>query len=862
MDSSPLLNAEAGVISDSFVSLNVSLKNRQMGGKEVMDDSYAPEVAQLVSKIEELGKTDVRQVRKFKGFKESAYRYVFAFEENYPGVRPHLQTILPSGQIENDRYLDPESGKGLIAYTRSQMMTDETAATRFREMNSPFVFLKDNKPYVMQTWPTRFNQAFKDSYTMVKYPDNPDTAHFEQEALDDFKQVALTLFEQPTDPNPPIWLCVKDTDNMKPMYEGTGSQLMALLRLRKDVREELDIVKILEPDGFECKYKTPKETGTKDFHMDLAMDYCLYTKQGWEEMACVKPKIQFDWESVRFEEESLPQDLDDDGVLSFPLEMELVSGPAYIWARRGTVVWVGALVMLVFSAFFYHRARWWEEGILTDWQQHLYNTTVGLVVIISVVLGLYCDDKAMSYCIVPWLQNVPRAMKIPFIGPVSHWKFRCFALACTSSQMLTIQLNAWVLGSAFANSSCSVEQAWVWLWTQSEFGRCPVGLIPCLATLWALSALQGIVPIVYGMAKMPDAEARIRAPDNPHHAMDLDKHSMKSWVSRMLPRTLREGVTLMALASGMRYTGSMSLSYPAAMIERIRDEQIGFKTKAVQDSKTRWQQTKHGWEYLCVKEVEKLHNVHIKRVCFILLFKYALQMNVQVTLFIIKGTDNHVEFNVFGAGGELLSLGAMMLGILSELYDTQMLCTTFWQVRESVLVCTGDKKGKDEKGLGFVDLCRRVFPCLGTNSNDEERNTKEGNNKEGNDKECNDKEGNDKEGLGVVELCRLFFFGTEGKNRKDDNAVYASHFFSKGGPNEEPKEEKLTMGDLRSEYRRIRRNTIALVLVAAFAMWLVGYEILKFCFFCYCPDGLWQLAHGCLPARNLTSFVNDKCNAD
>merc|ERR1712079_212829 len=55
----------------------------------------------------------------------------------------------------------------------------------------------------------------------------------------------------------------------------------------------------------------------------------------------------------------------------------------------------------------------------------------------------------MSYCIVPWLQNVATPCKIPFYGEASCAAFRYFSLACATSQMLTIQLNAWTLGNAF-----------------------------------------------------------------------------------------------------------------------------------------------------------------------------------------------------------------------------------------------------------------------------------------------------------------------------------------------------------------------------------------------------------------------------
>lgn len=200
-----------------------------------------------------------------------------------------------------------------------------------------------------------------------------------------------------------------------------------------------------------------------------------------------------------------------------------------------------------------------------------------------------------------------------------------------------------------------------------------------------------------------------------------------------------------------------------------------------------WEQTTHGWEFICVKELEKLHSVHVKRVWFILLFKYALQTNIQVTLFIIKGTDQHARFYLFVAFGEVLSLGAMMLGILSELYDMQLHCTAFREVRESVLGCT---------------------------------------------------------------------------TGKEDSDVYASHFFLDTGNQKEPQEETLTIADLRSGYMRIRCNTITLVLVAAYAMWVIGYDLLKFFSFGHVLTVVGSVHMVFLSADELTRFVAETCLAD
>merc|ERR1712039_64981 len=76
---------------------------------------------------------------------------------------------------------------------------------------------------------------------------------------------------------------------------GRGSALIDMLRTNEDIRKELDIVDILEPDGFKCRWVNGKqEEGEKDFHMALDQEYALYTKQGWETMACVKLWHQFE----------------------------------------------------------------------------------------------------------------------------------------------------------------------------------------------------------------------------------------------------------------------------------------------------------------------------------------------------------------------------------------------------------------------------------------------------------------------------------------------------------------------------------------------------------------------------------------
>lgn len=72
--------------------------------------------------------------------------------------------------------------------------------------------------------------------------------------------------------------------------------------------------------------------------------------------------------------------------------------------------------------------------------------------------------------------------------------------------------------------------------------------------------------------------------------------------------------------------------------------------------------------------------------------------------------------------------------------------------------------------------------------------------------------------------------------------MLAHHFFKDGDID---KEEELTFADLNREYLRILVPTVFVLLATAFAMWLIGYEILKFLGVFICADGLWTWT-GCL----------------
>jgi len=337
------------------------------------------------------------------------------------------------------------------------------------------------------------------------------------------------------------------------------------------------------------------------------------------------------------------------------------------------------------------------------------------------------------------------------------------------------------LGNTIRNRNCKIEEAWKWLWEEGGVGFCPLNLIHSVLLLWGLSTLQVIVPGFFTLIMIPPWRASRYAQEEMVEHRPIDKYSFKGWrCTSLLSGTLSEGVTLMALASGMKYTGAVSLSYPLATIERIKHQRKGFAAKTEHEGSQVWEQTQHGWQFRCVKELQKLYSIQVKRLWFILVFKYSLQMNVQVTLFVLKGTlYESNEFNYVAAFAELLSLAAMLLGIMSELLDLMILLSNFLDIRRSVLDC-----------------------------------------------------------LEKEEMHARHFY-------KDDDG--------------EDQEEILTSEDLQFEYRRVLFTTVSIVLVMVFAMWLIGYQMLKFLNFWRCPNHVWSWENGCLALDAMDAYLDRAC---
>jgi hypothetical protein len=237
-----------------------------------------------------------REVRSYPGYSQSACRLCFNYEDGYG--KADLQTIMPSGHVESTKALVPKLGKGLLTYSFPQFMESLGAATP--HLGSPFVWEQDSdlggisakKYVVVQTWSTNYNQSFKDSYKVSS--ENPDPAKFDQVASANFRRTIQHLFGDKS-VDQPILYCEKITNCPgSPVYTGSCSALLTMLRTHASAAQELGITNVGE-SGFTCTTVdgNGKEGSFKFQFGSTEEEYALYVKAGWDTMACITPLQQF-----------------------------------------------------------------------------------------------------------------------------------------------------------------------------------------------------------------------------------------------------------------------------------------------------------------------------------------------------------------------------------------------------------------------------------------------------------------------------------------------------------------------------------------------------------------------------------------
>jgi len=745
-------------------------------------------------------------VKVYGGYEESAYRYVFPYKEQYKKKKDKLQnliTVLPTAQRENDEPLLHNDEAGLIAYTKSQDMEPDLAKKQPKVVD-PFVWARDDgKTFaVVQTWPVEINKAFEQAFRKVENPES-DPVHFEPRALSEFKTSMRKLFQLPKsgDDELKVMSVVRERKHETPIYIGTGEYLMAMLRISKTVREELMIESLVGRKCLQCRWECEGRTGTHQWQLDLSTEFCLYLKQGWDTMACIKPKTQFDYDSHTIgREDSIINQGGACKNLPYMMDVEWFAPEAFSWTLTSAVlVWSCAIVMVLL--------RWYGAASGWGW----VNTPVVLVIAASVAIAfaLWADFSAMKWCIVPWMQKMK---KFDVLGrQCSFGTFLAIHLLGTFFQVLTIQTNAWFMLTAVQENNDVVEY-WQYLWENSAFGFLPNSTWKTWFTpkwlaifLWLLSTVQLTLPL---LTSVPLPGTKKRCPFPTRSARDAEllqsgevliKHGtrfkpelyhnhfhtiwtkvtvyvLEVWGFHSVVCTYREGVANLALASGLRYTGSMSLSYPRQQLTDIMQFHEGYTVKKKDGN---LEPLPMGWELRALNEFQKLARYQRKRVFFIMFCKLALQMNLQITFFMIfhikqkeKESDEYMNENtVMG----MISITSLLLNFFSEFTDVVMITIVFCRVRSQVrktILQTGDSS----KVFAQEDF--------------------------------------------VVE-----------KEEGDESVQSLIH----------------SGKDFKEEYYMAMRLWWSTILVAIFSTWLIGYALLKAVCAVKCSSGYWEFSSGCLP---------------
>lgn len=228
---------------------------------------------------------------KYTGFTEHAFRLVFDYGEKFPQTPlPVLNTILPSGVVENTKELEPKAEKGLMCYGYPQTIPPEKAK-ELPETKAPFVWERaDGSLALVQTWSTSVNDKFKEQFETSLT--NPDTSIFSPQAVDEFKETLKRLFGEGALKQESVMFCHRASTNTEPVFVGQRDTLLNHLRANPEVQKHFNIIDVLD-DGFVSGTIDGKGvTGQKEFHMDPS-EYAVYIKAGWHTMACATPIDQF-----------------------------------------------------------------------------------------------------------------------------------------------------------------------------------------------------------------------------------------------------------------------------------------------------------------------------------------------------------------------------------------------------------------------------------------------------------------------------------------------------------------------------------------------------------------------------------------
>jgi hypothetical protein len=266
-------------------------------------------------------------VTAYSGYTEEASRLVFHYADNFAHLRtnPEGRTYLPSGVCENEakalpiRMLDeaPDKSKGekdmtaeemsdklktrgLVSYPFPQKVPQKEGKEIIEASDDTFVYERPNGELgLSQIWPIKVNKQFFERFKVSTT--NPDPRVFQPQAIGEFTRSIEKLFGKGATQRAPVYYALNKNQNKKPIFKGNSEALQDFLRKSPKVCDDLKIAK-LYPGGFistisiggnPAKGEPPKKNNFKHFDFTPGIEYVLYTKQGYESMACIKGYFQF-----------------------------------------------------------------------------------------------------------------------------------------------------------------------------------------------------------------------------------------------------------------------------------------------------------------------------------------------------------------------------------------------------------------------------------------------------------------------------------------------------------------------------------------------------------------------------------------
>jgi len=189
--------------------------------------------------------------------------------------------------------------RGVVTYPFAQSIADESEARKIIvDDKGQHVFARPNGTHgVSQMWPMKINDSFFKGYKVTTNYSEVDPTVFQPQAVAEFERTLKCLFGEEATKRSPIMYAKNSKVNKFVVFKGQAEAIEMFLRQNPEACDLLKIAK-LYLGGFVAivsKGGSPEKAkhSYKQFDFTPGEEYVLYTKVGYESMACIKPYEQF-----------------------------------------------------------------------------------------------------------------------------------------------------------------------------------------------------------------------------------------------------------------------------------------------------------------------------------------------------------------------------------------------------------------------------------------------------------------------------------------------------------------------------------------------------------------------------------------